>query len=41
MRIYEYIGEHSFTLEAEPTNPYDANAIKILAEDGHHIGYVP
>ena len=39
--IEEYIGEHSGNLEAEPTNPYDANAIKILAEDGHHVGYVP
>ena len=39
--IDEYIGEHVGTLEAEPTNPYDANAIKILAEDGHHVGYVP
>ena len=39
--IDEYIGEHSGTLEAEPTNPYDVNAIKILAEDGHHVGYVP
>ena len=39
--IEEYIGEHSGILEAEPTNPYDSNAIKILAEDGHHVGYVP
>lgn len=39
--IEEYTGEHSGTLEAEPTNPYDANAIRILAEDGHHVGYVP
>ena len=39
--VDEYIGEHSGTLEAEPTNPYDANAIKILSEDGHHVGYVP
>lgn len=39
--IDEYIGEHSGTLEAEPTNPYDVNAIKILAEDCHHVGYVP
>lgn len=36
-----YIGEHAGTLESEPTNEYDANAIKILAEDGHHVGYVP
>ena len=39
--IDSYLGEHSGILEAEPTNPYDANAIKILAEDGHHVGYVP
>lgn len=39
--IDEYLGEHVGTLEAEPTNPYDANAIKILAEDSHHVGYVP
>ena len=39
--IDDYLGEHVGTLEAEPTNPYDANAIKILAEDGHHVGYVP
>ena len=37
----DYFGEHVGTLEAEPTNPYDSNAIKILAEDGHHVGYVP
>ena len=37
----DYLGEHVGTLEAEPTNPYDANAIKILAPDGHHVGYVP
>ena len=40
-RIDDYIGEHVGTLEAEPTNPYDANAIKILAGDSHHVGYVP
>ena len=39
--IDDYLCEHVGTLEAEPTNPYDANAIKILAEDGHHVGYVP
>ena len=39
--IYNYIGEHVGILEAEPDNQYDANAIKILAEDGHHVGYVP
>ena len=36
-----YLGEHVGTLEAEPDNGYDPNAIKVLAEDGHHVGYVP
>ena len=39
--IDKYIGEHTGTLEAEPDNEYDPNAIKILASDGHHVGYVP
>lgn len=39
--IIKYVGEHVGTLEPEPTNPYDPNAIKILAADGHHVGYVP
>ena len=39
--IEKYMGEYEGTLEPEPTNPYDANAIKILAPDGHHVGYVP
>lgn len=40
-RILLYTGEHVGTLKAEPTNPYDSNAIKVLAEDGYHVGYVP
>ena len=39
--IDDYLGEHVGTLEAEPINEYDPNAIRILAEDGHHVGYVP
>lgn len=39
--IDNYLGEHPGTLEAEPDNDYDPNAIKVLAEDGHHVGYVP
>ena len=39
--IHDYLGEFKGTLEAEPTNTYDPNAIKVLAPDGHHIGYVP
>lgn len=39
--IDDYLGEFKGTLEAEPTNDYDPNAIKVLAPDGHHVGYVP
>ena len=39
--IDDYLGEFKGTLEAEPTNAYDPNAIKVLAADGHHVGYVP
>lgn len=39
--IGDYIGEFQGNLEAEPNNPYDADAIKVLASDGHHVGYVP
>jgi hypothetical protein len=39
--IDNYLGEFKGTLEAEPTNSYDPNAIKVLAPDGHHVGYVP
>lgn len=39
--IDEYFGEFKGTLEPEPTNEYDPNAIKVLAPDGHHVGYVP
>ena len=39
--IGDYLGEFKGTLKAEPTNPYDPNAIKVLAADGHHVGYVP
>lgn len=39
--IDNYLGEFKGTLEAEPSNTYDPNAIKVLAHDGHHVGYVP
>ena len=39
--IDNYLGEHVGTLDPEPTNEYDPNAIKVLAEDCHHVGYVP
>ena len=39
--IDDYLGEFKGNLEAEPTNDYDPNAIKVLAPDSHHVGYVP
>ena len=40
-RINDHLGEFVATLEPDPTNPYDQNAIKILATNGDRIGYVP
>lgn len=39
--IDDYLGEFQGTLEPEPTNACDKNAIKVFAPDGHHVGYVP
>ena len=39
--ISRYIGRVQCALVPEPTNEYDTNAIKIVAEDSHHLGYIP
>jgi hypothetical protein len=39
--IDDYIGEFVATLVPDPTNPYDANAIKIMTDNGHRVGFVP
>lgn len=39
--IDNYLGEFKGSLVPEPTNAYDPNAIKVLAPDGRHLGYVP
>lgn len=39
--LSKYVGEFDGSLVAESSNPYDSNAIKVLAADGHHIGYIP
>ena len=39
--IDEHLGEFAATLEPDPTNPYDHNAIKIVTSEGHRVGYVP
>lgn len=39
--VNKHLGEFVSTLEPDPANPYDANAIKILTSNGDRIGYVP
>ena len=39
--VDEHLGEFVATLEPDPTNPYDQNAIKIVTHEGHRVGYVP
>jgi hypothetical protein len=39
--IDEHLGEFVATLVPDPTNPYDANAIKIMTDNGHRVGFVP
>ena len=38
--IDRYTGRLDVALVPEPTNQFDPNAIKIVAEDGHHLGYI-
>lgn len=40
-KVDDHLGEFAATLEPEPTNEYDPNAIKLLAPNGDRIGYVP
>jgi hypothetical protein len=39
--MQNYIGEFKGYLMPEPGNRYDHNAIKVMAEDGHCVGYIP
>lgn len=39
--IADHLGEFVAHLEADPLNPYDPSAIKILTREGHRVGYVP
>ena len=39
--IDEHLGEFIADLEPDPLNPYDPQAIKILASNGDRLGYVP
>jgi hypothetical protein len=39
--VDDHLGEFIANLIPEPTNPYDANAIKVVTGNGHRVGYVP
>lgn len=39
--IGRYIGRVECALVPEPQNEYDPNAIKVVASDRHHLGYIP
>ena len=39
--IAKYVGRVECALVPEPENEFDKNAIKIVAEDRHHLGYIP
>ena len=39
--VARYTGRNFVRLVAEPENHFDPNAIAVIAEDGHHLGYVP
>lgn len=39
--IVDYEGKFIGEVVPEPTNQYDPNAIKIVHQDGKHLGYVP
>ena len=38
--IVRYTGRNTVALVPEPKNEFDVNAIKVVAEDGHHLGYI-
>ena len=39
--IVRYVGRVECALVPEPDNEFDPDAIKIVAEDRHHLGYIP
>jgi len=39
--INRHLGRVMCALVPEPNNEYDPDAIKIVAEDRHHLGYIP
>ena len=38
--VNRYTGRNTVAVVPEPTNEFDPNALKVIAEDGHHLGYI-
>lgn len=38
--IGRYTGRNTVAIVPEPKNEFDPGALKVIAEDGHHLGYV-
>lgn len=38
--INRYTGRNTVAVVPEPKNEFDPGALKVIAEDGHHLGYV-
>lgn len=39
-QVDRYMGRNTVAVVPEPKNEFDPNALKVIAEDGHHLGYV-
>lgn len=39
-QVDRYTGRNTVAVVPEPKNEFDPNALKVIAEDGHHLGYV-
>lgn len=39
-QVDRYTGRNTVAIVPEPKNEFDPGALKVIAEDGHHLGYV-
>lgn len=39
-QVDRYMGRNTVAIVPEPKNEFDHGALKVIAEDGHHLGYV-
>ena len=39
-QVDRYMGRNTVAIVPEPKNEFDPGALKVIAEDGHHLGYI-